>query len=91
MLIFGVDNNLSSHADSQKNDFLILGEGPTFAFNGSFRSSKKKFSINFSKAKTKFCLSLHYNGDNSYLFIKGKKSINSKLVIKILTFQLNIV
>ena len=32
---------------------------------------KKKFSI--SKANTKFCLSLHYNGNNSYLFINGKE------------------
>ena len=33
---------------------------------------KKKFDINFSKAKAKLCLSLHYNGDDSYLFVKGK-------------------
>ena len=24
----------------------------------------------------KFCLILHYNGDNSYLFVNGKKGIN---------------
>ena len=57
-VIFGVDNNLSSHADNHKNSFLVLSEGPTFGINGSFASSEKKFSINFSKAKTKFCLSL---------------------------------
>ena len=34
---------------------------------------KKKFSINFGKATTKFCLSLHYNGDYSYLFVNGKE------------------
>ena len=34
---------------------------------------EKKFDINFSKAITKFCLSLHYNGDNSYLFFNGKE------------------
>ena len=34
---------------------------------------KKRFSINFSKAKTKFCLSLHCNSDNSYLFVNGKE------------------
>ena len=28
-----------------------------------------KISINVSKANTKFCLSLHYNGDESYLFV----------------------
>ena len=27
------------------------------------------YSINFTVAKKKFCLSLHYNGANSYLFV----------------------
>ena len=27
--------------------------------------------INFTKVNTKFCLSLHYNGANSYLFVNG--------------------
>ena len=30
------------------------------------------FSINFSKVNTKFCLSLHYHADNSYLFVNGR-------------------
>ena len=29
-------------------------------------SEEKMYSINFSKAFTKFCLSLYYNGANSY-------------------------
>ena len=29
------------------------------------------YSINFSVTKKKFCLSLHYNGANSYLFVNG--------------------
>ena len=28
-------------------------------------------SINFTKVNTKCCLSLHYNGANSYLFVNG--------------------
>ena len=36
-------------------------------------SALQKFSINFTKAKTKFCLSLHYNHDDSYLFVNGKE------------------
>ena len=28
-------------------------------------------SINFTVKKKKFCLSLHYNGANSYLFVNG--------------------
>ena len=71
VMIFGVDNTSSSHADNRKNNFLILGEAPTFGINGSFGSSEKKFSTNFSKANTKLCLRLHYNADNSYLFVNG--------------------
>ena len=29
------------------------------------------YSINFTVTKKKFCLSLHYNGENSYLFVNG--------------------
>ena len=44
----------------------------TFGINESLGTLEKKFSINFTKAKAKFCLSLHYSHDNSYLFVKGK-------------------
>ena len=30
---------------------------------------KKKYSINFTEHNKKFCLSLHYNGVNKYLFV----------------------
>ena len=29
------------------------------------------YSINFTISRKKFCLSLHYNGANSYLFVNG--------------------
>ena len=56
--IFGVDNISSLNADNRKNNFLVLGECPTYGINGSFGSPDKKFSINLTKANTKFCLSL---------------------------------
>ena len=45
---------------------------------------QKEISINFSKANTKFCLSLHSNGDDSCLYVnkteickfKGKDNIS---------------
>ena len=40
---------------------------------------KKKFSINFSKSKAKFCFSLHYNGCNNYLFVNGKEIYKFKV------------
>ena len=36
------------------------------------------YSINFSKNNTKFCLSLHYNGANSYSFVNGTEIIKFK-------------
>ena len=43
------------------------------------------YSINFTVTKKKFCLSLHYNGANSYLFVNGReiykfKAKDSKIV-----------
>ena len=31
------------------------------------------YSINFTEKNKKFCLSVHYNGANSYLFVNGKE------------------
>ena len=73
VLIFGVDNTSSFHTDNLRNHFITLGEGDTFGISGNIDPSETKFSINFSKAKTKFGLSLHYKGDNSYLFVNGKE------------------
>ena len=36
------------------------------------------YSINFTITKKKFCLSLHYNGANSYLFVNGKEIVEFK-------------
>ena len=36
------------------------------------------YSINFTKKNTKFCLSLHYNGANNYLFVNGTEIIKFK-------------
>ena len=36
------------------------------------------YSINFTLTKKKFCLSLHYKGRNSYLFVNGTEIIKFK-------------
>ena len=36
------------------------------------------YSTSFSPNSKRFCLRLHYNGDNSYLFVNGKELINFK-------------
>ena len=88
VIIFGVDNSSSSYAYNLKKNFLILGQEGTIGINSSF-GAPNKIPIDFSKAKTKICLSFHYNSGNSYLFVNEKKK-NLKLVMKI-TFRLNFV
>ena len=84
----GFDDSSSSHTDNWKNNFLVLGEGPTYGINGSFDSPDKKFSINFSKTNTIFCLSLHYNDDNSYLFVNRKEIFKFKPDNKYVNFPI---
>ena len=66
VIIFCVDSGSSSNSDNRKNNFLILGEGPTYVINGGFGSLTKTCNIYFTKTNTKFCLVLHYNADNSF-------------------------
>ena len=60
----------STKIDNRKKDILILGRGPTQGLEHTL-SAEKMYSINFTVTKKKFCLSLHYNGTNSYLFVNG--------------------
>ena len=39
---------------------------------------EKMYSINFTVTKKKFCLSLHYNGENSSLFVNGTQVFKFK-------------
>ena len=44
----------------------------------AFINCRKMYSINFSKDNIKFCLSLHYNEANGYLFVSGTEIIKFK-------------
>ena len=67
----------SSKIDNRKKDILILGKEPMQGL-GHTLSAEKLYLIYFTKKNTKFCLSLHYNGANSYLFVNGTDIINFK-------------
>ena len=54
----------------RKKDILILGRGPTQGLESTL-TEEKMYSTNFTVTKKKFCLSLHYNGGNSYLLVNG--------------------
>ena len=70
LLIFGVDVSFSAHIDNKRKGILVLGIGPTQGLEHTL-TAEKMYSINFVVTKKTFCLSLHYNGANSYLFFNG--------------------
>ena len=70
--------NSSTHIDNKGKDILILGIGPTQGLGEHSLTAEKMYSINFTATKNKFCLSLHYNGANSYLFVNGKEIVKFK-------------
>ena len=72
-IVLGVDNSSPFPTENLKNNFWNLGEKDTFGINHKFGASEKKIDINFSKRKTKFCLNLHDNSDNSSLFVNRKE------------------
>ena len=74
----------SIHIDNKKKGILGLGRGPTQRLESTL-TAEKMYSINFTVTKKKFCLSLHYNGANSYLFVNSTeickfKAKDSKIV-----------
>ena len=72
-IIFGVDTSYATHVHNKKKGILILGEGPTLGLDGTKLTSEKMYSVKFTENKKTFCLSFHYNGTNSYLFVYGTK------------------
>ena len=68
----------SAHIDNKKKDILVLGKGPTQGLEHTL-TAEKMYSINFTVTKNKFCLSLHYNGTNSYLFVNGTEIYKFKV------------
>ena len=66
--------NLSVHIDSKAKDILILGDGPIQGLGDTTLTAEAVYSINFTQSNSTFCLSLHYNGSNSFLFVNATKN-----------------
>ena len=77
VIIFGADMSSFAHIDNKKKDILILGKGPTQGLEHTL-TTEKIYSITFTLTKKKFCLSLHYSGANSYLFVNGAEAYKFK-------------
>ena len=73
VLIFGVDMSFSVHATNRANHIHVMGDGLTQGINDTTLYVEKKYFRNFTEYGFKFVLSLHYNNDDSYLFVNGRQ------------------
>ena len=73
IIIFGADMSSSVHIDNKEKDILILSKGPAKGLNNTMLIAETLYSINFTRRGIKFCLNLHYNGSNSFLFLNATK------------------
>ena len=55
-----------------------MGHGLTQKVNNTTIYAEKMYSPNFSAESKIICLSLHYNGNSSYLFFNGKEATKFK-------------
>ena len=70
--------SLSVHATNRANHIYLTGTGLTQGINDTTIYAEKNFYRNFTDFGKKFVLSLHYNGDNSYLFVNGRQELKFK-------------
>ena len=78
VLIFGADMSLSIHRTNRADHIYVMGDGFTQGINDTTLYLEKNYFRNFTETNGKFVLSLHYNGDDSYLFVNGRQELNFK-------------
>ena len=78
VLIFGAGMSSSVHATNRANNIYLVGTGLTQGSNDTTIYAEKNFYKNFTDFDKKFVLILHYNGDNSDLFVNGRQELKFK-------------
>ena len=78
VLIFGADMSFSVLATNRANHIYLMGTGLMQGINDTTIYAEKNFYRNFTDFGKKFVLSLHYNGDDSYLFVNGRQELKFK-------------
>ena len=78
VLIFEVHESSLVHKNNKENNIFVIGDGFVQGINDTTLYAEKLYSQNFTAVNRKFVLILHYNGDNSYLFVNGKQELKFK-------------
>ena len=78
VLIFGADMSFSVHKTNRANHIYLMCTGITQGIHDTTIYAEKNFFRNFTDPDKKFLLSLHCNGDNSYLFVNSRQQLKFK-------------
>ena len=79
VLIFGADMSFSVHTTNRANHIYLMGStGLKQGINDTTIYAEKNFYRNFTDPSKTFVLSLHYNGDDSYLFVNSRQELKFK-------------
>ena len=78
VIIFGVDMSFSKHANNKANNIYVIGKDYIQKVNNTTIYVEKMYYRNFTDPGKKFVLSLHYNGNNSYLYVNGNQELKFK-------------
>ena len=78
LIIFGADMSFSKHANNKANNIYVMGKDYIQKINDTTIYAEKMFYGNFTDPGHKFILSLHYNGNDSYLFVNGREELKFK-------------
>ena len=78
VIIFGVNTSNSSHSTSKTQNIYVLENEFVQGMNKTTIYPEKIYKTNFTEQSKKFVLSLHYNGDNSCLFVNGTQELKFK-------------
>ena len=78
VIIFEADMSFSKHANNKANNIYVMGKDYIQKINDTTIYTEKMFYRNFTEPAHKFLLSLHYNGEISYLFVNGKEELKFK-------------
>ena len=68
----------SLHIDNKKKYILILSKSSTQGLNDTTLAIEAEYSTNFSRSNKNFCLSMNYNGSNSFLFVNATEMYQFK-------------
>ena len=78
VLIFGADMSFSVHATNRANNIYLMDTGLTQGINDTTIYAEKNFYRNVTDFGKRLMLSLHYNGDDSYLSVNGRQELKFK-------------